>query len=124
MSEQQPPHISHVEWLVTDLNRSVAFLEALFGWHFEFYSTHYRLYTPSQGTAVGLLEVEQVKPSSAVLVHVQIDQLEQFLETAQTLGASIVTPPTQVPGHGRYAQVTDPDGHLIGLFEADQPSAH
>ena len=119
MSDSTPPSISHVEWLVTDLARSVAFLEGLFGWRFEVYSTHYRLYTPIQGTAVGLLEVRQVQPSHTTLVHVQIENLEQSLRTAQGLGASVATPPTMVPGHGRYAQVTDPDGHLIGLFQAD-----
>ena len=113
------PTISHVEWLVTDLTRSVAFLEGLFGWRFETYSTHYRLYTPKQGTAVGLLEVGHVQSSHTTLVHVQIENLEQALEIAQKLGASIATPPTAVPGHGRYAQVTDPDGHWIGLFQAD-----
>lgn len=113
------PSISHVEWLVTDLTRSVAFLQGLFGWEFTVYSRHYRLYTPAQGTAVGLLEVAQVVPSQATLVHVQVQNLAQSLQTAVTLGAKIATPPTVVPGHGRYAQVTDPDGNLIGLFEAD-----
>lgn len=112
------PFVSHVEWLVTDLSRSVQFLQDLFGWQFEYYSTHYRLYAPTSGIAVGLLEVKAVQPSQAVLIHVQVNDLAEFLAKAQQLGADIVTPTTVVPGHGRYAQVTDPDGHWIGLFEA------
>lgn len=113
------PHISHVEWLVTDLTRSVTFLHGLFGWQFHYHSTHYRLYTPDnqQAAAVGLLQVATVEPSTGVMVHVQIPDLEQSIATALQLGAKLITAPTHVAGHGRYAQVSDPDGHLIGLFE-------
>lgn len=112
------PRISHVEWLVSDLERGVNFYETLFGWRFETYSTHYRLYQPTQGVAVGLLETNQCQPGRSPMVHVQIDDLAACLALAQTLGGRVVTPPTAVPGHGHYAQLHDPDGNLLGLFEA------
>lgn len=112
------PRISHVEWLVSDLTRSVAFFESLFGWHFTVYSTHYRLYQPNQGVAVGLLETDQRRPGRSPMVHIQVRDLSASLERAQALEARIVTPPTNVPGHGRYAQLSDLDGNLFGLFEA------
>ena len=112
------PRVSHVEWLVSDLERSVAFLHDLFGWHFEFYSTHYRLYQPEHGVAVGLLETEQPQPGGSPMVHVHVDDLDRVLKHAQRLGARVVTERTAVPGHGWYAQLTDHDGNQIGLFEA------
>ncbi len=116
------PRVSHVEWRVSDLARSVAFFEGLFGWRFTTYSTHYRLYQPAAGVAVGLLESADCRPGGSPMVHVQVADLAASLRRAETLGAVTVTPPTAVPGHGRYAQVEDPDGNLLGLFEAGAES--
>jgi predicted enzyme related to lactoylglutathione lyase len=37
---------------------------------------------------------------------------------AQANGGTVVTPPSPVPGQGRYAALLDPEGNEIGLFEA------
>ncbi len=116
------PYISHVEWLVSCLDRSTAFFHALFGWQFAVYSTHYRLYQPKQGVAVGLLETEVRRPGDSPMVHVHVADLDAVLQQAQTLGAKIVAQRTAVPGHGWYAQFEDYDGNRIGLFERDDDS--
>lgn len=112
------PRVSHVEWRVADLERSAAFLEALFGWRFERYSTHYRLYQPEQGVAVGLLETADRQPGLSPMVHIQVTDLDATLDRARALGARVVVVRTAVPGHGWYAQFEDGDGNRIGLFEA------
>lgn len=113
------PFVSHVEWCVTDLARATALLEGLFGWRFAPYGTRYRLYTPAAGgTCVGLLQVAAVQPATTTLVHVCVDDLDAALARALALGARPHVAPTAVPGHGRYAQVLDADGNVIGLFEA------
>ncbi len=113
------PFVSHVEWRVTGLERAAALLEGLFGWRFALHSRHYRLYVPEGGgTQVGLHQVETVQPSEAVLVHVQVSEgLEAALARALSFGARAHVAPTLVPGHGRFAQVLDFDGNVIGLFE-------
>ncbi|MDX1605667.1 MAG: VOC family protein [Candidatus Competibacterales bacterium] len=112
------PRVSHVEWRVADLDRSVAFLEELFGWRFEVYSTHYRLYQPEQGVAVGLLETAERRPGLSPMVHIQVEAIDPLLDRARALGALVVVGRTAVPGHGWYAQFEDSDGNLIGVFEA------
>lgn len=117
------PRVSHVEWFVTDLARSAAFLTGLFGWQFATFSTHYRLYTPDDGgTCVGLMEVATVQASEYALAHIEVANLEAYLARAAALGAPLKTPPTVIPGYGRYAQILDPDGHAIGLFTRLRPS--
>jgi predicted enzyme related to lactoylglutathione lyase len=98
----------------------VAFLEELFGWRFERYSTHYRLYQPAQGVAVGLLETAERQPGLSPMVHVRVADLDATLDLARMLGALVVVERTAVPGHGWYAQFEDPDGNRIGLFEAGE----
>ncbi len=114
------PYVSHVEWYVTDLARSEAFFTQLFGWSFVAFSTHYRLYTPSHGTCVGLMETSQVIPTNTTLIHIYVDNLDYYLAKALVLGATLHTPRTTIPNYGDYAQVRDFDGHIVGLF---QPSS-
>lgn len=112
------PRVSHIEWFVTDLARSEAFLSGLFGWQFAAFSTHYRLYTPADGgTCVGLMQVATVQAGEYALAHIEVDDLELYLARAAALGAVLKTAPTLIPGYGRYAQVLDPDGHAVGLFD-------
>ncbi|MEE4378892.1 MAG: VOC family protein [Candidatus Competibacteraceae bacterium] len=112
------PTISHIEWFVIDLNRSVAFLNGLFGWQFEVFSEHYRLYTPESGPRVGLMEVAAIKPCEATFGYVTVDDIERYLQRAEQLGGCVVTGRSEIPNYGWYAQIADPDGNRVGLFQA------
>lgn len=117
------PRVSHVEWCVSDPERAEALLSGLFGWRFGRIGRRYRLYVPADGgTCVGLLACERPRPGDGPLVHVEVDDLDAVLARALALGARAHVPPTAVPGHGRYAQVLDADGHVIGLFERAAPA--
>lgn len=112
------PFVSHVEWTVTDLDRAAAFLEGLFGWRFQVFSRHYRLYTPAQGVCVGLMAAAEVRPGRSPMVHVQVADLDAALARAGALGGRVLTGRTEIPDYGWYAQVLDPDGNIVGLFQA------
>jgi predicted enzyme related to lactoylglutathione lyase len=116
-----PCPVSHIEWRVTDLERGAAFLSALFGWRFAVYSPHYRLYTPAAGPCVGLMEVPEVEPCPAACAYIQVDDIDHRLQQAEQLGGRVVTARTAVPDYGWYAQILDPDGNAIGLFEPWSP---
>ncbi len=109
--------MSHVEWVVTDLDRAVAFLSGLFGWRFQVFSRHYRLYTPERGVCVGLMEAADVSPGYSPMVYVQVADLDATLARAEALGGRIRTARVEIADYGEYAQVLDPDGNLIGLFQ-------
>ncbi|MDX1654275.1 MAG: VOC family protein [Candidatus Competibacteraceae bacterium] len=109
--------VSHVEWFVTDLARAEAFFTALLGWRFEAFSRHYRLYTPEQGPCVGLMEVETVYGGRSPMVYIQVADLDALLERAVELGAVVATARREIPDYGSYAQLRDPDGNLLGLFQ-------
>jgi predicted enzyme related to lactoylglutathione lyase len=36
-----------------------------------------------------------------------------------SLGATLVVPPTPIPGMGGFALFTDPDGNVMGIFRED-----
>ena len=54
------------------------------------------------------------------------DDLQAALDKAVSLGASTTVPVSDIPNVGTFAQFADPDGNLIGLFNAgdrEQPGA-
>jgi uncharacterized protein len=51
-----------------------------------------------------------------VTFYVQVDDLEESLSKAESLGGKRAMPPTDIPGGGQIAMFTDPEGHEIGLM--------
>jgi len=56
--------------------------------------------------------------STHLTFYVQVEDIQASLARAEELGGRRVTEPDDVPGAGiLIAQVTDPEGHLIGLVQ-------
>jgi hypothetical protein len=57
------------------------------------------------------------EPHNYVAIYVQVDDLDGYLERAGKLGGKTLIPPTEVPGMGRFAWLTDPEGTIVGLWK-------
>ena len=55
---------------------------------------------------------------SVVRVYIDVDDLEAAVAAAQANGGSVITPPSPVPGFGRFAAILVSEGNEVGLFEA------
>jgi predicted enzyme related to lactoylglutathione lyase len=51
--------------------------------------------------------------------HVAVAHLEESLAKAESLGASVMAPPMEVPGFGRFAVIKDTVGATINLFQGN-----
>jgi uncharacterized protein len=50
-------------------------------------------------------------------VYMRVEDLQVTLDRAEALGGQTLVPPTDLPdGFGRFALLTDPDGHAVGLW--------
>jgi predicted enzyme related to lactoylglutathione lyase len=56
--------------------------------------------------------------SRRVTVYAQVDDLQATLDQAESLGATTLLPPSDVPGGPRLAMFTDPAGNVTGIVEA------
>ena len=54
-----------------------------------------------------------------VNIVVEVDDLQKYLETAESLGGKTVTPPTEIPGVVTFAEFSDPEGNVIGMAKSD-----
>jgi uncharacterized protein len=110
--------ITHVEFPADDPARARRFYEAVAGWEFgempEF--PNYYLFRTEEGHGGGLGERGK-SVGSVIRVYITVDSLEDAISAAEANGGTLVTPPTDVPGQGRFAAVNDSEGNEIGLWQ-------
>jgi predicted enzyme related to lactoylglutathione lyase len=110
--------ITHIEFPADDTERAKRFYGAVAGWEFgemEGFPDYWFFRTSeSSGGGVGS---RGGSVGRVVRVYITVDSLEEAVAAAESNGGSVITPPTDVPGQGRYAALNDPEGNEIGLWE-------
>ncbi len=90
----------------------------LFGWNIDASQTgiDYGLVQPApKGIGGGIGRSEDGGPGH-VTVYVEVDDVQSYLDKAESLGGKTVAPQMDIPGWNlQIAFMTDPEGHLIGL---------
>ena len=58
-----------------------------------------------------------------VTIYAEVDNPQQALDKAVSLGATVVTPVTEIPNMVTFAQFRDPDGNVFGIVKStERPS--
>jgi predicted enzyme related to lactoylglutathione lyase len=111
-----PAHgqVAYLQLPTTDLDRSVAFYEDVFGWEGE--TEH------GSFTAPGLIgQWSAERPPSAdagPVIWIAVADLGQTLRRASEAGGTVVAAPTLDQGERWVAELLDPSGTRIGVFAA------
>ena len=111
--------VVHWELGTHDAGRLGKFYTGLFGWRIEKQSSmeYSVVYTNSKlGINGGIVQIDE-STSPFLTFYVVVKDLQETLATAENLGATIASPPTPIPAVGTFAQITDPEGFLIGVIE-------
>ena len=110
--------ISHIEFPADDIERAKKFYAAVAGWEFNEMDgmAGYWLFRTA-AEAGGGLGVRGETVGDAVRVYIDVDDLEGAVDAATANGGSVITPPSDIPGQGRFAAVRDPEGNEIGLYQ-------
>ena len=106
--------IDYVEIPVTDMKKSRAFLEALFGWKFVEWGDEY--YSFNDGRLDGGIRLAaEPAPASGVLLVFYSDDLERDVGRVKELGGAISQEIFAFPG-GRRFHFTDPVGTEFAIW--------
>ena len=54
---------------------------------------------------------------SYVMLYVQVDDPQSYLDRIVNLGGQVIMPPTPIPNIGIYAFFADPEGNVFGLYK-------
>jgi uncharacterized protein len=120
--------INHFEIPAKDKEAIKKFYGDIFGWQFqEMPEMNYTIirtvevddqYMPKEPGAInGGMTVNDQTAKGPVLV-ITVDSIDDRLEKIKSAGGAVVMEKTAVGDMGQYARVTDPEGNIIGIWEA------
>jgi len=110
--------ITHIEFPADDVDRAKRFYEAVAGWKFQEMEGFpgYWLFQTSPGHGGGLGKRGE-GVGTVVRDYITVAKLEDAIAAAEVNGGSVVTPPQEISGMGRWAALLDTEGTEIGLWE-------
>jgi uncharacterized protein len=117
--------VVHFEILGSDGPQLIDFYRGLFGWPLQEaplpgWPSYAIMEPPAEGIG-GAVGTSDAAPNGAVVVYVDVDDIDQTLDRAVALGASVALPVTSVAGTVlSVAWLRDPQGNLIGLVKRSQ----
>lgn len=124
--------VVHFEIHASNPESVVGFYTRLFGWRikkWEHKSAEYWLIeTGDAGVAGingGLVRRRGDAPSdgaavNAFVCNVSVAKLDEALQNATDLGATVAVPKMAIPGIGWVAYIKDPDGNILGMTQPDR----
>ncbi len=119
--------VVHFEILGSDGPGLIDFYRHAFGWPLQDnplpgWPNYAIMEPPDQGIG-GAVGRSDAAPNGAVLVYVEVDDLDETLNRAVRLGATVALPVTSVAGTKlSVAWLRDPQGNLIGLVRRAERS--
>ena len=101
----------------TDLKRTQAFYEKLFGWEMNDLSDEILGFTTPNGFG-GVFVIEpSVDPGNSVHVSVEVPEFDAYRDKIIELGGQVPGEPATFPGYGSGLTFFDPDGNRLGLWK-------
>jgi len=98
------------------------FYRDLFGWKVQVMEEmgNYGLVDhEDEGIGGGIVQTGEGAPPTMVTIYIQVDDLQAYLNKAESLGGKTITPPLEISDEiGSAAMFSDPQGNLIGLFQS------
>ena len=100
------------------------FYAGLFGWTINKFAPpdsmgeYYHVRVPKEAWGGGIMQTSGEMPPNYVMVYVSVDDLDGYLQKAESLGGDILVKPFDIPGGmGRIAVFRDPAGNVMGLHK-------
>lgn len=115
-------NVVHVEIPAANVESAGKFYQELFGWKMQHVPEFdYTMWEDGSGYGGGFNRVSDENPVGQVLVYIDSPDIEADLKNVESLGGSVVTPKTEIPGTGWFALFKDPTGNLLALYTSKNP---
>jgi uncharacterized protein len=110
----------HIELNTTDPDKAKAFYGKLFDWKLSdmpMPSGNYTMIDVGGGTGGGMLKHPMPGAPSVWIPYITVDDVNAATVKAVSLGATIISEVTEIPGMGSFSIVLDPTGAAVGIWE-------
>jgi uncharacterized protein len=118
MPKTQPAGaFSHVELISKDPAKSQIFYEKVFGWKFDDVGEGY-MFTSPRSPPTGAVRPLQEGESAGTLSYIEVKDVSKTLLTAESAGARVLVPKTEIPNMGHFAVLLIPGGIPQGIYQS------
>lgn len=111
------------ELITTDLDSAKKFYSELLGWEYrETKSIHGQVYVTAlkDGKVVAGMMLKEGNVDDDVMPcwdpYITVDNVEEGVKIVKKNGGTILGPPTNIPGEGRFATIMDPQGIVFNII--------
>ena len=113
--------VVHWELMTKEPAKVAGFYEKLFGWKVDHVpELDYRIVDTGAGTGIngGIVKPAREGPwPGNMVLYIAVDDLAKYREKVLAAGGRIHVEEQKVPGMGKFALFTDPDGRMMGLWK-------
>ncbi len=115
----------------TDVNAAIEFYRDVVGWRTQRFDDDYTVWTAGETGIGGVVAARAADKRPITPPHwmgyVLADDVDALTKSAESLGATIQVPPSDIPTVGRFSIVADPQGATLALFtplprETEEPA--
>ena len=116
------PKVVHFELPFDDAERANKFYADVFGWKADrFGDQEYYLQQTGgdeepHGIGGALTSRADTLNDGGTLIIIGVDDLDAYVQKVSDAGCEIVTPRTEIPGIGWFANFRDTEGNVVGMF--------
>ena len=112
------------ELMTTDTQKAGDFYTGLFGWGKDvqnFGPMEYTMFTNEGRPTAGMLQItpEMGPIPPNWLIYFAVDDCDATVQKASELGANVMKPADDIPGIGRFAILTDPQGAAFAIIKLE-----
>ena len=111
--------ICHIEYYVTDLEKSQAFYGGLFGWDFRSFIDGMVVFGIGDQHIGGLMKTDKVESGKSPAIWFKVANLDEMVAKTTALGGTAPNEKSPTPGVGWTVAVNDPDGNEVGFVQFD-----
>ena len=118
MAGQKQGSWCHIEITSASPQGAKKFYGHVFGWKFQDApALDYVLFSTGEGEVGGGIWNPPPGIPRMITNYISVDHVDTMVARVQEHGGKLVRPRMEVPGHGWFALVADPDGNIMGLWQ-------
>jgi predicted enzyme related to lactoylglutathione lyase len=113
------------ELTTPDVKAAQKFYPKFTNWGLQPFDKDYTMFTAGGAPVAGLFaltaEMKQQGVPPNWMPYIEANDVDAVTNQAKTLGGSVLHGPAEVPGAGRFAVVSDPQGAVFGIYKSNTP---
>jgi predicted enzyme related to lactoylglutathione lyase len=115
------------ELTTPDVDAARRFYPTITGWGTQQFDKDYTMWTSSGTPFAGIFKLGPEHRAQGIppnwMPYVEAGNVDDTARGVTSLGGTVVVPPTDIPGTGRFAVAKDPQGATFGIYKSSTPGS-